>query len=100
MACLIGVKAVVVQALPALLAEYSAEPGRVAELLGSIAAGSAMLEFALLPAVAALSDTLGRKPLLVALPALTAAFRLLVLLRPGLAALVLSRVVVGALVTA
>lgn len=95
---LIAVKAVVVQSLPKLLAEATLEPERVAGLLSNLAAGSAALEFLLLPTVAAISDTHGRKPLLVALPALIALLRLMVLVRPGLATLVVSRVVVGALV--
>ena len=96
--CLIGVKAVVAQALPELLAELQSQPERVAETLSTVAAGSAALEFALLPAIAALSDTYGRRPLLIAIPILTFLLRLLVVTQPCLLTLVISRVVVGALV--
>ena len=92
---LIAAKGVVVQALPALLVEFSSRPECVAEDLSTIAALSAALEFLLLPTTAALSDTYGRRPLLVLLPVLTIALRLLVLLRPSCATLILSRVVVG-----
>ena len=95
---LICVKAVVAQALPMMLAEFQPRPERLAALLGSVAAGSAALEFALLPAAAALSDTYGRRPLLVALPLLTLLLRLMVITRPALITLVVSRVIVGALV--
>ena len=96
--CLIGVKAVVAQALPIMLTEMQAHPERVAETLSTVAAGSAALEFALLPIVASLSDTYGRRPLLVALPVLVVLLRLLVVLHPCLQTLIISRVVVGALV--
>ena len=82
--CLIGVKAVVAQALPIMLTEMQAHPECVAETLSTVAAGSAALEFALLPIVASLSDTYGRRPLLVALPVLVVLLRLLVVLRPCL----------------
>ena len=95
---LIAVKAVVVQALPALLTELSMRPDRVAEDLSTIAAASAALEFALLPAVAALSDAYGRRPMLIGLPLIVVAMRCLVIGRPAVWTLVLSRAVVGALV--
>ena len=95
---LICVKAVVAQALPLMLVELMAQPERVAESLSTVAAGSAALEFLLLPAVAALSDTHGRRPLLLALPLLTVLLRMMVLVHSCLHTLLLSRVVVGALV--
>jgi hypothetical protein len=95
---LICVKAVVAQALPLMLLELQAQPELVASTLSTVAAGSAALEFALLPAVAALSDTHGRRPLLLALPLLTVLLRVMVVCRPTLQTLILSRVVVGALV--
>ena len=95
---LIVVKATVAQSLPLMLTTLSPHPERVAGTLSMVAAGSAALEFALLPVVAALSDTVGRRPLLIALPLLTILLRLTVVLHPTLQTLVLSRIVVGALV--
>ena len=95
---LICVKAVVAQALPIMLATYQLRPELVAEMLGTVAACSAAVEFALLPGVAALSDARGRRPVLLALPLLTLLLRMLVVMRPALLTLIISRVVVGALV--
>ena len=95
---LLCVKAVVAQALPLMLAELQSQPDRVAATLSTVCAGSAALEFALLPAVAALSDTHGRRPLLLSIPALVVGLRLMVVASPSLQTLVISRVVVGALV--
>jgi DHA1 family tetracycline resistance protein-like MFS transporter len=95
---LVCVKAVVAQALPLMLMELSAQPDRVAQTLSTVCAGSAAFEFLLLPAVAALSDTHGRRPLLLVIPLLIIALRMLVVANPCLRTLVISRVVVGALV--
>ena len=95
---LVAVKATVAQALPAALVQTLGSSDEAARVLATVCSTSAALEFSLLPVVAALSDAVGRRPLLLALPALTVLLRLLVVtsLRP--ATLITSRVLVGALV--
>jgi len=96
--CLISVKAVTTQALPGVLAATLSQPERVAEALGAWTAIGAALEFASLPALGALSDSLGRRPMMLALAALTLVLRLAVVAAPCAAAVIASRVVVSSLV--
>ena len=94
---LIMVQAVSAQALPIALQDVLMAD-KVAEAVASVAAASAALEFLLLPLTAALSDTIGRKPLLLAIPLLVVLSRVTVVWRPVLAAIILSRLLVGMLV--
>ena len=95
---LVAVKATVAQALPLALLQTLGSADEAARVLGSVCAASAALEFALLPIVAALSDTIGRRTLLLTLPALTVLLRLLVVWHLCPATLIASRMIVGVLV--
>lgn len=96
---LMAVQSVTAQALPLALTEVMATPDAVAETVASVSAASAAVEFALLPVTAALTDSVGRKPLLLMLPLAATALRLLVVWRPVLWTIMLSRAVVGLLVS-
>ena len=96
---LISVKAVTVQAQPGVLTAASAgKPELVAEALGAWTAASAAIEFLSLPAIGAWSDTVGRKPLMTLLAAVSLLFRLLVVCAPCKATVIASRLVVSSLV--
>ncbi|KAL1499718.1 hypothetical protein AB1Y20_012405 [Prymnesium parvum] len=94
---LILVQAVSAQALPIVLQELTSSPQQVAEMIASIAAGSALLEFLLLPITAAVSDTFGRRPILLILPLVVSLGRFAVVFSPTLPLVVISRLVVGML---
>ena len=95
---LISVKAVTTQALPGVLTDSLVQPELVAEALGAWTAVGAAVEFASLPAIGALSDAFGRRPLLLTLCAVSLLFRLLVVALPCAASVIVSRLVVASLV--
>ena len=92
---LVATKAVVSQALPIALGDMIGERDRVGEMLGTVAASSAALEFAVLPAIGAFSDTRGRKVVMLAMPTIAMLMRLLVVAVGRPWALIVSRLVTG-----
>ena len=78
------------QALPIALGNSLHRPELVAKALGSIYAASGALEFATIPVVLALSDSIGRRPILMLMPLLTAMLSLLVVCCPLLPAMLVS----------
>ena len=88
---------VTTQALPFALQGMLSGPGQVAEMVASIAAGSALIEFLLLPITAAASDTFGRRPLLLTIPVAMILARAVVVWHLSLPTIILSRVLVGIL---
>ncbi|KAL3919118.1 MAG: hypothetical protein SGPRY_005748 [Prymnesium sp.] len=94
---LILVQAIATQTLPYALQEIIGSHEKVADRVASIAACSALLEFALLPITAAISDTFGRRPILLMIPLVVSLARFGVIWRPTLLAIILSRIAVGML---
>ena len=81
--------AVIAQAVPtALYAAYDNNRVRTAAMLGRISSCAALMDIMLTPQLGRLSDTIGRKPLLVAAPALQLICRGVATLYPSVGVLV------------
>ncbi len=80
-------------ALPPALRASGLDPSSVALLLGRLGSASAFLEVMLSNSFGKLSDAIGRKPIMLAAPAVTVAARGMVVLRPSLSVLIGARLV-------
>lgn len=80
-------------ALPPALRASGLEPAAVALLLGRLGSASALCEVLLGQPMGKLADSIGRKPILLAAPALTVAARAMVVARPVLPVLLGARLV-------
>ena len=78
-------------ALPPALRAAGLDPGSVALLLGRLGSASALLEVLLSNTFGKLSDAIGRKPIMLAAPALTVLARGMVIFRPTLPVLIGAR---------
>ena len=82
--------AVIAQALPtALLSGLGNDRVRTARLLGRLSSLAALLDIVVTPQLGRLSDTIGRRPLLLAAPCVTLVVRCLAAARPQVAVLIL-----------
>uniref|UniRef100_A0A7S4BK93 Major facilitator superfamily (MFS) profile domain-containing protein n=1 Tax=Chrysotila carterae TaxID=13221 RepID=A0A7S4BK93_CHRCT len=100
LACLIAVQATTAQALPAVLTAHLGEADRASEAIASLSALGAAAEFALLPLVGALSDAVGRRPLLLSIPAIALVMRLAVVRSPSLLVMVPTTLLVSMMINA
>ena len=82
--------ALIAQALPtALLSGLGNDRVRTARLLGRLSSLAALLDIVVTPQLGRLSDTIGRRPLLLAAPCVTLVVRCLAAARPQVAVLIL-----------
>ena len=80
-------------ALPPALRAAGLQPAEVALLLGRLGSAAALCEVLLSGSFGSLADAIGRKPILVAAPAITVLARSLVVFRPTLPVLLGARLV-------
>ena len=80
-------------ALPPALRASGLDPSAVALLLGRLGSASALFEVLLSNSFGKLSDAIGRKPIMLAAPAITVAARFMVVLSPRLPVLIGARLI-------
>lgn len=98
--CVVCAEAVVSQALPLVLGASIGSSVQVSEALARITSIGAAVDFAMLPVVGSLSDVHGRRPLLLLLPFVALCLRITAVVSPTAPVLVMSRMFMGAIVSA